>query len=178
MLRFINICLVIALVALAYVIYEGKYAARALDEDISGLRKDIETEQDAVAVLHAEWSLLNRPERIERLATKYLKLAPARPPQLVTLDTVSDSDFERVRTGAADEALPAVSGPATKVKSVPVPGVVSAPSTPSNLDEDLPAPTKILTVKTVPIKAGPVAKAASSAPVVIPPPVTVSPPEE
>jgi cell division protein FtsL len=174
MLRFINICLVVALVALAYVIYEGKYAARALDEDISGLRKDIETEQDAVAVLRAEWSLLNRPERIERLATKYLKLAPARPPQLVTLDTVSDSDFERVRTGAADEALPA----ATKVKSVPVSSVATVPAVPANLDEDLPAATKTVTVKTVPIKASPVGKATSSAPVVIPPPVTVSPPEE
>jgi cell division protein FtsL len=178
MLRFINICLVVTLVALAYVIYDGKYEARALDEDIGGLRKDIETERDAVAVLRAEWSLLNRPERIERLAAKHLKLAPARPQQLVTLDTVSDSDFERVRTEAADDALPAASGPATKVKSVPVPGLASAPAAPSNLDEDLPAPTKTLTVKTVPIKASPVAKAASSAPVVIPPPVTVSPPEE
>src|SRR6185312_12820509 len=79
MLRFVNICLVLALVALAYVIYEGKYEARALDEDIGGLRKDIETERDGVAVLRAEWSLLNRPERIERLAEKHLKLAPARP---------------------------------------------------------------------------------------------------
>jgi cell division protein FtsL len=178
MLRFINICLVVALVALAYVIYEGKYEARALDEDISGLRKDIETEQDAVAVLRAEWSLLNRPERIERLAGKYLKLAPARPQQLVTLDTVSDSDFERVRTWAADEALPAATGPVTKVKSVPVLGVATVPAASANLDEDLPAPTKTVAVKTVPIKASPVAKATRSAPVVIPPPVTVSPPEE
>ena len=111
MLRFINICLVVALVALAYVIYEGKYEARALDEDISGLRKDIETEQDAVAVLRAEWSLLNRPERIERVAAKYLKLAPARPQQLVTLDTVSDNDFVRIRMEAADKLLPAASVP-------------------------------------------------------------------
>src|SRR5262245_54814512 len=93
MLRFINICLVLALVALAYVIYEGKYEARALDEDIDGLSKNIETEQDAVAELRAEWSVLNRPERIERLAQKHLKLAAARPAQLVTIDTVSASDL-------------------------------------------------------------------------------------
>ena len=103
MLRFVNICLVLALVALAYVIYEGKYEARALDEDIGGLRKEIETERDAVAVLRAEWSLLNRPERIERLAKKHLKLNAARPQQLVTIETVSDSDFERVRMEAAEE---------------------------------------------------------------------------
>ena len=176
MLRFVNICLVLALVALAYVIYEGKYEARALDEDIGGLRKDIETESDAVAVLRAEWSLLNRPERIERLAEKHLKLAPARPQQLVTLDTVSDNDFERARVEAADDALPAPSGPSTKVKSVAVPGVAVAPA-PANLDDDLPAATKTTTVKTVPIKGKPVAQAAGAAPV-IPPPVTVSPPEE
>src|SRR6478609_1556847 len=174
MLRFVNICLVLALVALAYVIYEGKYEARALDEDIGGLRKDIETERDAVAVLSAEWSLLNRPERIERLAEKHLKLAPARPQQLVTLDTVSDNNFERARVEAADDALPAPSGPSTKVKSVAVPGVAAAPA-PANLDDDLPAATKTTTVKTVPIKAKPVAQAAPAA---IPPPVTVSPPEE
>jgi cell division protein FtsL len=178
MLRFINICLVVALVALAYVIYEGKYQARALDEDIAGLRKDIETEQDAVSVLRAEWSLLNRPERIERLAEKHLKLGPARPQQLVTLDTVSDSDFDRVRSEAADDALPAATGPSTKVKSVPMPGVAAAPAAPANFDDDLPAATKTVTVKTVPIKGTPAAQAASSAPVVIPPPVTVSPPGE
>ena len=175
MLRFVNICLVLALVALAYVIYEGKYEARALDEDIGGLRKDIETERDAVAVLRAEWSLLNRPERIERLASKHLKLAPARPQQLVTLDTVSDNDFERARVEAADDALPAPSGPSTKVKSVSVPGVAAAPAAPANFDDDLPVATKTPTVKTVPIKGNPVAQAA---PAVIPPPVTVSPPEE
>jgi cell division protein FtsL len=172
MLRFVNICLVLALVALAYVIYEGKYEARALDEDIGGLRKEIETERDAVAVLRAEWSLLNRPERIERLAEKHLKLAPARPKQLVTLDTVSDSDFERIRMDAADDTLPEGSGPATKVKSVPVRGIAKAPAAPANFDDDLPAPTKTVSVKTVPIKAVPATQPS------FPPPVTVSPPEE
>src|SRR6185503_8885044 len=104
MLRFVNICLVLALVALAYVIYEGKYEARALDEDIGGLRKDIETERDAVAVLRAEWSLLNRPERIERLAEKHLKLKPAKPVQLVTLDALQDSDFDRSTLMAKEDS--------------------------------------------------------------------------
>ncbi|HEU0018532.1 MAG TPA: hypothetical protein VFQ31_09290 [Methyloceanibacter sp.] len=171
MLRFVNICMVLALVALAYVIYEGKYEARALDEDIGGLRKKIEMERDAVAVLRAEWSLLNRPERIERLAKKHLKLNPARPQQLVTIETVSDSDFERVRMEATDDSLPAGSAPPSKVKSVAMPGVASAPAAPANLD-DLPAATKTVSVKTVPIKGTPAAQAA------FPPPVTVSPPEE
>ena len=97
MLRFVNVCLVLGIVALAYVIYQVKYEARALDEEIASLGKQIDEERDALAVLRAEWSLLNRPERIERLAQKYLKLSPAQPRQLVTVDSVSDRDFDRSR---------------------------------------------------------------------------------
>lgn len=95
MLRFVNICLVLGLVALAYGIYQVKYEARALDERIAVLDKEIEKERDALAVARAEWSLLNRPERIERLAKKYLELAPAQPDQLVVLDEVTEKDFAR-----------------------------------------------------------------------------------
>jgi cell division protein FtsL len=113
-------------VALAYVIYQVKYETRALDAEIASLNNKIDEERDAIAVLRAEWSLLNRPERIERLARKYLKLAPAKPIQLVTVDTVSDRDFDRTRieaapapeqTAAAKPLKPAAKEPA--VASVP-----------------------------------------------------------
>ena len=42
MLRFVNICLVLGLVALAYVIYQVKYEARGLDAEIGSLGKQIE----------------------------------------------------------------------------------------------------------------------------------------
>ena len=118
MLRFVNICFVLALVALAYLIYQVKYESRALDQDLAGLRKSIEAERDAVSVLRAEWSLLNRPERIERLAKKHLKLGPARADQLLTLDTVSESDFERARIEAVHQTLAA---PAAVVPAEAVP---------------------------------------------------------
>jgi cell division protein FtsL len=113
MLRFVNICLALGLVALAYVIYQVKYEARALDAEIALLGKEIDRERDAIAVLRAEWSLLNRPERIERLAQKFLKLAPAKPSQLVTLDSVTDRDFDH--SPAAVAAAPAPQPAAAKV---------------------------------------------------------------
>ncbi len=112
MLRFVNICLVLGLVALAYVIYQVKYESRGLDAEIASIGKRIDEERDAIAVLRAEWSLLNRPERIERLAHKYLKLAPAKPAQLLTVDAVSDRDFDRTRAEIAAAAPPSV--PAAK----------------------------------------------------------------
>jgi cell division protein FtsL len=115
MLRFINICLVLGLVALACVIYQVKYEARALDRQIAAIGKEIETERDAVAVLRAEWSLLNRPERIERLAKKHLKLEASTPRQLVSLDAVTDRDFDRSRK---DETPPGAK-PAPKSSNQP-----------------------------------------------------------
>jgi cell division protein FtsL len=100
MLRFVNICLLLGLLALAYVIYQVKYETRALDAEIATIGKEIEAERDAIAVLRAEWSLLNRPERIERLAKKHLQLAPSDPRQLVTVDSVTDSDFDRLKAEA------------------------------------------------------------------------------
>jgi cell division protein FtsL len=131
MLRFVNICLVLGLVALAYVIYQVKYEARALDEDIASLNKEIDTERDSLAVLRAEWSLLNRPERIERLAEKYLKLVPIQPRQLVTLHTVTDRDLSRPRDEvAATTPAPAAtqgSKPALKAPSVATAKPAAAP---------------------------------------------------
>jgi cell division protein FtsL len=132
MLRFVNVCLVLALVALAYVIYQVKYEARALDEEIVSLGKQVDQERDALAVLRAEWSLLNRPERIERLAQKYLKLAPTQPRQLVTFDTVSDRDFDRSRfeiTAAATS--PRATAQATKPAVKPGAAIATAEAEPA-----------------------------------------------
>ena len=111
MLRFVNICLVLGLVALAYGIYQVKYEARALDERIVVLTKQIEKERDALAVARAEWSLLNRPERIQRLAEKYLQLAPAQPRQLVILDEVTERDLQSIATQAVPTKAAALKSP-------------------------------------------------------------------
>ena len=141
MLRFVNICLVLGLVALAYVIYQVKYEARALDEEIATLGRQIDEERDGLAVLRAEWSLLNRPERIERLAQKFLKLAPAQPRQLVTLDKVTNHDFERAGLEAAVAApTPAVTAQAAKPAGKSPTAVASAVAPVSPADASAPWP--------------------------------------
>lgn len=134
-MRFINICLVVGLVALAGVIYQVKYQARALDADIAALHQQIDEERDAIAVLRAEWSLLNRPERIERLARKFLKLAPANPAQLVSLDTASDSDFGPVLVNPPAPA----NDPAAKSTTPKTRPKVSVASAPDAQDAQWPA---------------------------------------
>ena len=152
MLRFVNICLVLGLVALAYVIYQVKYEARALDEEILSLGKKIDEERDALAVLRAEWSLLNRPERIERLARKHLKLAPAQPRQIVTLDKVTNRDFDRARLEVAAPApAPGVSTPKTRSGGKSPASVASTAA--SDHAADASAPWPPATVVVAPIQA-------------------------
>jgi cell division protein FtsL len=148
MLRFVNICLVLGLVALAYVIYQVKYEARALDEEIASLGKEIDTERDSLALLRAEWSLLNRPERIERLAQKYLKLAPIQPRQLVTLDSVTDRDFTRTRVEIATTA-PAAAAATGQAK----PAAKSAASVASAESSSAPAPAPWPAANVTPVQA-------------------------
>jgi len=49
------------------------------EEKLAALRADVAREEDTMRVLRAEWEYLNRPERLERLASKFLNLVPPVP---------------------------------------------------------------------------------------------------
>jgi cell division protein FtsL len=184
MLRFINICLALGLVAVAYGIYEVKYEARALDGDIAQLRKDIEVERDAVAVLRAEWSLLNRPERIERLAEKHLQLKPAKPVQLVTLDALQDSDFDRSTLIAKEDSSKPAAAKVSPAAPAPAKALVARADPVKPAAGGSPAPKVLWTTATVTAaEAAPLTVAPRPEPEAPPPvvansgfPVTVSMP--
>ena len=75
-MRYVNFLLAIALAVLAVVIYQMKYETRGLEQRVSRLQTTIGQERDAIGILRAEWSHLNRPARVERLARKHLGLRP------------------------------------------------------------------------------------------------------
>lgn len=83
-MRIFNLLLVGCVVAFAYVIYELKYQTQELDGRVAELRQSIKVEREAISVLRAEWSHLNRPERIEKLARKHLGLKPLKASQYIT----------------------------------------------------------------------------------------------
>ncbi len=87
-MRILSFLLLAALVALAVVIYQVKYQTRALEKQVAELRLGVQKERSAIAVLRAEWSHLNRPERVERLARKHLGLKPLGARQMIALDQI------------------------------------------------------------------------------------------
>lgn len=47
------------------------------EDQLERVRHDLAREEESLHVLRAEWDYLNRPERIETLARKYLDMQPA-----------------------------------------------------------------------------------------------------
>lgn len=89
-MRIFNLFLLGCLVALSFLIYEVKYETGAMEEKVASLKVGIRRERDAIAILRAEWSHLNRPERVERLARKHLGLEPVQARQMMTLEQLAE----------------------------------------------------------------------------------------
>lgn len=88
-MRILSLFLIGCLAVLSFLIYEVKYETGAMEEKVASLRHAIRVERDAIAILRAEWSHLNRPERIERLARKHLGLEPVKARQMVTMEQLT-----------------------------------------------------------------------------------------
>ena len=72
MIRFLHIVAISALIASALYAYSIKYETLYYAEQIAKLKTRVHRERDTIAVLKAEWQLLNRPDRLQAIADKHL----------------------------------------------------------------------------------------------------------
>ncbi|NND50418.1 MAG: hypothetical protein HKN60_09230 [Rhizobiales bacterium] len=90
MIRFVEVMMIAATIVVAIALYAVKYDTGNLARGIDELNRQIAQEREAIGILRAEWSLLNQPERIQKLADKHLKLEPVSAAQIKTLADVPD----------------------------------------------------------------------------------------
>tara|TARA_X000001036_G_scaffold439585_1_gene491280 strand:+ start:3776 stop:4318 length:543 start_codon:yes stop_codon:yes gene_type:complete len=62
-------------VSIAALLHTSQSVRRA-ERQVSVLKASIEREEEKIRVLNAEWVHLNRPDRLERLASEFLDLVP------------------------------------------------------------------------------------------------------
>lgn len=137
-------------------LYQSKHASQLLDRQIEKTVRETDTVRDQIRLLHAEWMLLNDPERLRQYANKYLALktvipgqftslsdlqhrlpAPVLPrPRSVTTDEDPDADTISDQPMPRPAAEPAPVIVADEV--MPLPPVLVPP--PSTLAERRPAP--------------------------------------
>ena len=84
MTRFAVTWLIVVTFAALAVFYVSHTVER-LDRELALQQRTILQQQEAIHVLEAEWSYLNRPERISLLAERFLALAPLSADHVVSI---------------------------------------------------------------------------------------------
>ncbi|MBK1666812.1 hypothetical protein CKO28_01985 [Rhodovibrio sodomensis] len=96
--------------AVALGLYQVKYEVQRLEEELQQVRSDIRQDRVALHVLEAEWAYLNRPERLQRLASKHLDMGPTGARQVAAVTAlpprISDAEpaVRLARAGSGNDA--------------------------------------------------------------------------
>jgi cell division protein FtsL len=69
-------------------LYTIKDKVQQREQQLGAILNEIVMHEDAIKVLQSEWSYLNRPDRIERLARKHLGLTPASLDQRIPIEAL------------------------------------------------------------------------------------------
>ncbi len=95
----------LALVAiLAFGLFALKYEVRGLEAELARLEREAQAEEEAIRVLNAEWSYLNRPERLKALSARYLPLAAVSARQVGGIELLPSRIERAVSPGAEAQA--------------------------------------------------------------------------
>ena len=96
------ILLVFAISIAAVGMFSLKHEVQSRKAKLDALHQDIVESQEAIRVLRAEWSFINQPAHIERLARKHLGFVPMQSHQIVRLEELEGianrTDFEFLQT--------------------------------------------------------------------------------
>ncbi len=105
MIRFIHAIVICGLIASAGYAYSIKYETLYYAEQVAKLKAQAQKERDAIAVLKAEWHLLNRPDRLQAAAERHLDLQPLNVQQLARLSDIPNRPPRGDEIGRKLEAL-------------------------------------------------------------------------
>jgi hypothetical protein len=105
LIRFIHIVVICGLIASAGYAYSTKYETLFEAEHVAELKAKAQKERDAIAVLKAEWHLLNRPDRLQAAADRHLHLQQLNVQQLARLTDLPDRPPRADEIGRKLEAL-------------------------------------------------------------------------
>lgn len=83
-----TITAVVVILSLAFGLYRFEHRVQRMEGQLGELNRGILAHHQAIQVLRAEWSYLNRPDRLQRLAGSHLELVPLLPSQIGRLDEI------------------------------------------------------------------------------------------
>ncbi len=105
MIRFLHFAAISALVGSAGYAYSIKYETLYHAEHVAKLKAKVHREREVIAVLKAEWQLLNRPDRLQTAVESHLDLQPISVTQLARLSDLPNRPPREDTIGRKLEAL-------------------------------------------------------------------------
>jgi cell division protein FtsL len=102
----------IAIIVAALGLFHVKYQVQRLEEELGLKHQSILERQEAIHILKAEWSYLNRPARLSDLAKRHLGLEPLVGAQVVRLE-----DLPARRTQKEEDAPPSLDAILARVRA-------------------------------------------------------------
>lgn len=75
---FLSICV-------GFILFKVKYEVVAVEQQLALIQKQIKREKDTIHILKAEWSHLNEPQRLQKLAEKFLDIKAMKAEQIVAI---------------------------------------------------------------------------------------------
>ena len=111
MSRLINLILFLFVLVGAVWVYQVKHEAKQEEEKIAKLERDIAKEKEALLLLKAEWSYLNRPQRVQKLSERFaaqLGLKEVEPYQIGNVADLPERQVGPALSGADKSDLDAL----------------------------------------------------------------------
>ena len=125
--RILNLIVIGALILAAAYVYRIKFDSTVQAERLAKIRSEVRRARDTIAELRAEWTQLDNPARIERLAKHYLQLKPITPTQFDSLDKLPERPPQFFKHDSPDPIGAAIE----KLEEPDTTGSLGAPVAPS-----------------------------------------------
>jgi hypothetical protein len=106
----------LVVITVGYAMFQVKYEVMQQEDALARINREIADTRDQIRVLDAEWSYLSQPNRLKRLASRYLDLFPISAAQIVELSAIPERPTAQP-TPAANGATPAAAPPPQMMSS-------------------------------------------------------------
>lgn len=105
MIRLIHLIAITLLIGSAAYAYSTKYETLYYAESLAKLKAKVQRERETVAIAKAEWAMLTRPDRLQRIVDKHLDLQPMNIGQLARLSDIPNKPAKGDAIGRQLEML-------------------------------------------------------------------------
>lgn len=75
-----------------FILFKVKYEVVDIEQKLAQTEQKIVREKETIHILKAEWSHLNEPQRLQKLAEKYLDIVPMKTEQIAAVIRNSEQE--------------------------------------------------------------------------------------